>query len=159
MSSDTTIALLEKAYARTHGDYGATEDLYVGDVLEDFTGGVTVEFDLFGNLSSDIFWKELRSAQDEFAVLASNRRIEAGVRSNTTDRSVLVTVRKTVDLGTHRLLLLHDSGPGFWEWTGPWSDGSSEWTPSIMKSLNHKFGDDWSSGSVTRIFNVTSDTL
>lgn len=28
------------------------------------------------------------------------------------------------------------------EWTGPWSDGSSEWDPYWMKKLDHKFGDD-----------------
>ncbi|KAJ4312536.1 hypothetical protein N0V94_007393 [Neodidymelliopsis sp. IMI 364377] len=28
------------------------------------------------------------------------------------------------------------------EWTGPWSDGSQEWTPYWMEKLEHKFGDD-----------------
>jgi hypothetical protein len=28
------------------------------------------------------------------------------------------------------------------EWTGPWSDGSSEWTPYWLKKLDHKFGND-----------------
>src|SRR5690242_4326112 len=28
------------------------------------------------------------------------------------------------------------------EWTGPWSDGSSEWNPYWMKKLDHTFGDD-----------------
>ncbi len=28
------------------------------------------------------------------------------------------------------------------EWTGAWSDGSSEWNPYWMKKLNHTFGDD-----------------
>lgn len=34
---------------------------------------------------------------------------------------------------------------GSWEWKGPWSDGSAEWTDEWMdlrKELNHKFGDD-----------------
>lgn len=31
---------------------------------------------------------------------------------------------------------------GVGEWTGPWSDGSKEWTLYWMKKLNHKFGDD-----------------
>jgi hypothetical protein len=28
------------------------------------------------------------------------------------------------------------------EWTGPWADGSREWTPYWMEKLGHKFGDD-----------------
>ena len=28
------------------------------------------------------------------------------------------------------------------EWTGPWSDGSKEWNPYWLKTLDHKFGDD-----------------
>lgn len=28
------------------------------------------------------------------------------------------------------------------EWTGPWADGSSEWTPYWLEKLDHKFGDD-----------------
>jgi ABC-type microcin C transport system permease subunit YejB len=41
----------------------------------------------------------------------------------------------------HRLLLLKNPwGKG--EWTGPWSDGSSQWTPEWMHKLNHRFGND-----------------
>ena len=28
------------------------------------------------------------------------------------------------------------------EWNGPWSDGSSEWTPYWLDKLEFKFGDD-----------------
>jgi len=28
------------------------------------------------------------------------------------------------------------------EWSGPWSDGSKEWTPYWMTKLNYRFGDD-----------------
>lgn len=28
------------------------------------------------------------------------------------------------------------------EWTGPWSDGSREWTPYWLQKLGHRFGDD-----------------
>lgn len=30
------------------------------------------------------------------------------------------------------------------EWTGPWSDGSKEWTAEWLTALDHKFGDDGS---------------
>lgn len=28
------------------------------------------------------------------------------------------------------------------EWSGPWSDGSEQWTPQWMEKLDHKFGND-----------------
>lgn len=34
---------------------------------------------------------------------------------------------------------------GYFEWTGPWSDGSKEWTPEwyeVLKELDHVLGDD-----------------
>lgn len=34
------------------------------------------------------------------------------------------------------------SGSGLGEWNGPWSDGSSEWTPYWLEKMDHKFGDD-----------------
>jgi hypothetical protein len=46
--NETAISLLEKAYASAHGDYGAIQNMYFGDVLEDFTGGVSHESDLSG---------------------------------------------------------------------------------------------------------------
>jgi hypothetical protein len=33
-----------------------------------------------------------------------------------------------------------ENGQG--EWHGPWSDGSKEWTPYMIKKLGHQFGDD-----------------
>jgi hypothetical protein len=31
---------------------------------------------------------------------------------------------------------------GMGEWSGPWSDGSKEWTPYWMQKLDYRFGDD-----------------
>lgn len=31
---------------------------------------------------------------------------------------------------------------GLGEWTGPWADGSKEWTPYWLRKLSHTFGDD-----------------
>lgn len=34
------------------------------------------------------------------------------------------------------------SDAGYGVWHGPWSDGSKEWTPEILKKLGHEFRDD-----------------
>ena len=42
--------------------------------------------------------------------------------------------------GTRLLLVKNPWGDS--EWTGPWSDGSKEWTLDALKALEHTFGDD-----------------
>jgi hypothetical protein len=58
-ANETWKPLLEKAYARMHGDYGSIQDLYVGDVLEDSTGGVSWESGISVMLDKDLVWRSL----------------------------------------------------------------------------------------------------
>lgn len=51
------------------------------------------------------------------------------------------SVMRAVEMDGQRLVMLKNPwGKG--EWSGPWSDGSKEWTPEWLKKLNHRFGDD-----------------
>lgn len=64
---------------------------------------------------------------------------------------------KAVEVDGKRLCLLRNPwGEG--EWTGPWSDGSKEWTPEWMQKLNHRFGDD-GKDDINFIFQHVSEVL
>lgn len=79
--NETWLPLLEKAYAKAHGDYQAIDGGYVGDAVEDMTGGVTTPIATNKVLRKDRLWKELSRSDGQFVfgLSAQSRfkRIEA----------------------------------------------------------------------------------
>jgi hypothetical protein len=167
--NETWLPLLEKAYAKVHGDYDSIAGGYSGEAVEDLTGGVTTKILTDRILSKSRLWKELLHVNKEFLFSASS----PGSYGDDSDArrglalSHAYSVIKAIDAEdedgkNHQLVLIryvmqhpldhvaHESrnpwgkraNAAMGEWTGPWADGSSEWTPYWMKKLDHKFGDD-----------------
>ncbi|KAK3951716.1 hypothetical protein QBC32DRAFT_324970 [Pseudoneurospora amorphoporcata] len=141
--NETWLPLLEKAYAKAHGDYAAIEGGFTGEGIEDLTGGVTSGLYTADILDKEHFWKEeLMKVNEQFLFGCSTGVWGRGYG----DRKGIMeqhaySVMKAVDIDGERLLLLKNPwGKG--EWTGPWSDGSKEWTPEWLQKLGHRFGDD-----------------
>ncbi|KAI9327934.1 hypothetical protein DFJ73DRAFT_904577 [Zopfochytrium polystomum] len=125
--NETWLPLLEKAYAKIHGDYEA---------ISGGTGGEGVEATSWTPTG---FWREelLRVNVDRLFFcsligMESTKDIIAGHEYG---------VLKAVEVKGRRFLKIRNPW-GKAEWTGPWADGSSEWTPEWMQLLDHKFGDD-----------------
>ncbi|KJZ70831.1 hypothetical protein HIM_09790 [Hirsutella minnesotensis 3608] len=141
---ETWLPLLEKCYAKAHGDYAAIEGGFGGEGIEDLTGGVTSEIFTTDILDKEYFWKEeLLKVNKDFLF-----GCDTGVwgRSSWGERKGIVelhsySVQKAVEIDGKRLVRLKNPwGKG--EWKGPWSDGSKEWTPEWLEKLDHRFGDD-----------------
>ncbi|KAI0108077.1 cysteine proteinase [Daldinia grandis] len=141
--NETWLPLLEKAYAKAHGDYASIEGGFTGEGIEDLTGGVTSELYTTDILDKEYFWKEeLMKVNDEFLFGCSTGMWGAywGERKGIYELHAY-SIMKAVDIDGQRLVLLKNPwGKG--EWNGPWSDGSKEWTAEWMVKLNHRFGDD-----------------
>lgn len=169
--NETWLPLLEKAYAKAHGDYSAIEGGYGGEGIEDLTGGVTSEIYTTDILDKEYFWtKELMKVNQDFLFGCSTGVWGRGFG----DRKGIVelhaySVLQAREIDGVRLVLLKNPW-GKTEWKGAWSDGSSkcnpmsltvwtllcilvltwgmriaeEWTAEWLQKLDHKFGDDGS---------------
>lgn len=70
--NETWLPLLEKAYAKVHGDYDAIQGGDSGEAVEDMTGGVTVTLPTNRILSKDKLWNELLNVNKNFIFAASS---------------------------------------------------------------------------------------
>ena len=112
--------------------------------IEDLTGGVSTEIRTFNILSKNRFWDELMKVNKEFLFGCgtvrwskdSKENVRAGIHG-----SHAYSILRAENYGKERLLMVKNPW-GRSEWTGPWSDGSSQWTAESIRDLGHTFGDD-----------------
>jgi hypothetical protein len=120
--NETWLPLLEKAYAKAHGDYSAIEGGWTGEGIEDLTGGVTSELYTTDILDKEYFWKdEVLKVNDEFLFSCSTGiwGMGTGERKGIIE-SHAYSVMRAVEIDGERLVLLKNPwGKG--EWTGAWS--------------------------------------
>ncbi|KAL4733165.1 hypothetical protein BDV11DRAFT_95405 [Aspergillus similis] len=149
--NETWLPLLEKAYAKAHGDYSAIEGGFVGEAVEDLTGGVTSDLLTSNILDKDKFWnEELMQVNKEFLFgcgtglysnwLTPNHRGPPRDRKGISENHSY-SIMDVKEIDGVRLVKLRNPW-GKKEWNGAWSDGSEQWTPQWMEKLNHKFGND-----------------
>lgn len=145
--NETWLPLVEKAYAKAHGDYASLAGGWIGEGVEDLSGGVTTELLSSDILDTDEFWdKEMSRVNQEFVFGASTGLLEHGYgeRNGISEgHAYIVMEARTLSNGQRMVKLRNPWGKirkGIWE--GAWSDGSKEWTREMQEELDHKFGSD-----------------
>ncbi len=77
--NETWVPLVEKAYAKAHGDYACMDGGHSGEAMEDISGGVNTEFLTSDILDTESFWaKDLSRANKEFLFFVCTGILENG---------------------------------------------------------------------------------
>lgn len=65
-SQDTWLPLIEKAFAKAHGDYGSLHGGWVGEGTEDLTGGVSVNLVPSDVMDKSRLWQQLLQVNETY---------------------------------------------------------------------------------------------
>ncbi|KIJ30715.1 hypothetical protein M422DRAFT_186752 [Sphaerobolus stellatus SS14] len=154
--NETWVPLLEKAFAKLHGDYASLNGGFAFQGLEDLTG---YDYQFYSPkhidiLDKDDFWKSelMRTTEDRlFGCYLDSLAGSAGFPTELATTEGLInshaySILQALEYNGKRFLKIRNPW-GRGEWNGRWSDGSKEWTKEwlpALEVLNHQFGDDGS---------------
>jgi len=136
------VPVLEKCYAKLHGNYEALESGSITDGLVDLTGEASEVLEIAKEQS---LWETLKDHLIEGYLLGCAANAPGATVEMETPLGILLLhaygILSIHEVEGNKLLKIRNPW-GRHEWKGRWSDGSKEWTPAIQKKLNVIFEDD-----------------
>ncbi|CAF3656534.1 unnamed protein product [Fusarium graminearum] len=144
--NETWVPLIEKAYAKAHGDYASLDIGWMGEALEDLSGGVTTQVLISDILDTQQYWDTRLSRVNTdflFGVAAGVLEDGYGERNGISEGHAYVVMDVFTFKSGQRLIKLGNPwGNHKGKWEGAWSDGSKEWSKEAQEELGHKLGKD-----------------
>ncbi|XP_023248416.1 calpain-A isoform X3 [Copidosoma floridanum] len=130
-------ALLEKAYAKLHGSYESLKGGTTCEAMEDFTGGVTENYDM--EEAPPNLYSILLKAYERNSLMGCSIEPDPNVLEAETPQGLIrghaysitrvkkVNIQTPNNIGQIPLIRMRNPWGNEAEWNGPWSDGSPEW--------------------------------
>ncbi|KAG0245116.1 hypothetical protein B0O80DRAFT_67808 [Mortierella sp. GBAus27b] len=141
---ETWLPLMEKAYAKIHGDYKGIEGGRTSEGIEDLTGGISSVLFTDDILDTERFWEEMKDGVNKTHLMGCSINYVDGdgrVEKHGIQRDHAYSVLRAVEIEGERLVQIRNPW-GTVEWNGDWSDDSDKWTPEIEAALCQKKDDD-----------------
>jgi hypothetical protein len=149
--NETWVPLIEKAYAKLHGNYAYISQGRAMEGIEDLTGGVCTSLSTVDILDTRRLWKELCHNANQTRLyscslhgLNDEKSEDAANRIHGLITGHAYTVLRAAEYkGKQFVVIRNPWGQG--EWKGRWSDGAKEWTHEwlpALAALGHSFGND-----------------
>jgi len=135
------VMVLEKAWAKVHGNYAVIAGGDSRESLSSLTGAPTTLV-RHNTLKKEDLWKLLVEADKKKYVISTGGATSTkGLHSGHAYTLMGVIEMNTKNAGVARLV--HIRNPwGEYEWNGNWSDNCSLWTPELLVQANHTKADD-----------------
>ncbi|KAI1319854.1 hypothetical protein EDD11_002848 [Mortierella claussenii] len=138
--NETWLPLMEKAYAKIHGDYDSIDGGLTAEGIEDLTGGVSSMIYTVDILNKDRFWEEdMKQVNKTLLIGCCITRV--GIETITEKRGIIgghaYSVLRVGEYQGERLVQVRNPW-GKTEWNGDWSDECDKWTPEAKKALDYK---------------------
>ncbi|KAF9908595.1 hypothetical protein BX616_000085 [Lobosporangium transversale] len=139
---ESWLPLMEKAYAKIHGDYETLTGGYTSEGIEDLTGGTASMMFSSDILDKDRFWEEEMKQVNKVTLMGCSINYqESDPENHGIQSGHAYSVLNVAEYDGERLV--HIRNPwGKIEWNGDWSDQSDKWTPDAIKTLKLEDKDD-----------------
>lgn len=145
-------ALLEKAYAKFYGSYGAIEGGFPSEAMIDFTGGI-IERYVFRRPPPNLFSIILKSHERGSLISSCVNRTHSSTEENfakgiVEGHAYSVTKAHVLNAGSKKevkVVRIKNPWSNETEWNGPFADKSSEWnfvSEKVKNELKVQFCDD-----------------
>lgn len=134
-ANELWVMLIEKAWAKIHGSFGA---IAAGDSRESFSAitGAPVKYHKHSLYTPDKLWKVIYKADKDKHIMSTGADTQTQGIYKGHAYTLINAYEVTVDGKKVRLVQLRNPW-GKSEWTGDWHDKDTRWTPALKKQLKH----------------------
>lgn len=135
------VMLLEKAWAKAHGNYGMVSGGDSREALSALTGAPTTLL-RHSEVEKENLWTVIfNSTKKKYIMSAGGAKDTQGLYSGHAYSLLKAVEINTESKGVVRLIQIRNPW-GAYEWNGDWSDHSELWTPELRLKLGHVIAED-----------------